>query len=267
MFEGWSGIGEGWGEGQEINTDTLIENIKTTGRNFAGPVAKLLALAFVLKMLLTLLTSIVMLVGQFAEMPVMFTVATGLDILSIPLLFVVSLLPQMLFRPLQVQAFEGRDFVTGIGDAVRITKDGAVRVVIAVIAFGISICLGMLGCGIGALIPMFFFYQVPFLAATTELPIGDCFRRSYELNKAYFVPVLVAIAASMVIGGVVSGCAGGVFGALGGVLMATSPGLGKLVAGVGVDIFTFLSASAVLVISAGVLLTIQATERGTEFKR
>ena len=106
-FEGWSQINEGWDTGNPVETEDLIANLKTVARNFAGPVAITLVAFWAVKVLLSVLIGIVMIAASVAEVVVLFTVGGLLGYLGYLLLAVLSLAIASLYRPIQLQAFEG----------------------------------------------------------------------------------------------------------------------------------------------------------------
>lgn len=264
-FEGWSPINEGWNPG-DISTEDILANLKTVAKNFLGPVAMLLGILWGAKILITLLVGSMQIVGQVAEVPVLFTVAGFVSLLGIPIALIVGLIQSSLYRPIQLQAFEGKAFVSGVGDVVRLAKEVLAKVLITSLLFGVATAIGGLACGIGMFVPLFFFAQAPYLAATTELRPTECMRRSYELNKAYYMPVLIALAISMFVGGLVGGCGGAIVGALGGALTSINIGLGTIIGGMGADIIGAVCGSIVLISTGGLFASIQSVERNVPFK-
>lgn len=264
-FEGWSAINEGWDSGGGIDLADIGANLKTVARNFAGPVALVLIALWSLKILISLLVGGLMVIGGIAEVGALYTVAQVVSFVGIALLLVIGIVQWSLFRPMQLQAFEGREFIGGVGDAARLSREVVVKTAITALVWGLSLFVGGLGCGIGMLIPFFFFSQAPYLAATTELSPWECMRRSYELNKAYFMPVLGAVVASLAIMTVVQGCGRVIVAGLGGALNTVNLGLGALVSGLGGDLLGLFGGAVILVITATVYTTIQSVERQIPF--
>jgi len=265
-FEGWSALNEGWNPG-DVPIDEIVENLKTVAKNFAGPVGLAFLAMWAVKVLVSILIGSMMVVGQVASVPALFTAAGFIAFLGVPVAIIVSLLQSSLYRPLQLQAFEGKPFVSTLGEAFSLAKAVVGKVAVAALLYGVSVGIGAIGCLIGALVPMFFFCQAPYLAATTELSSWECMRRSYELNKAYFMPVLIALAATMVIGGGLAGCGGAIFGIIGGALGSFSPGLGQLVSGLGSDFVAIVTGGVLLVVTGALFTTVQSVERGIAFTR
>ena len=265
-FEGWSAINEGWDSGAGISVNDILANLKTSARNFAGPVALALMLIWAVKALVSLAVGTFMIVGQVAGVGALFTVASIIGYAGIPLVIIIMLVQMSLYRPVQLQAFEGREFVGGIGDAFRLSKEVAGKVALTTLLYGLASAIGAIACLVGMLIPLFFFCQAPYLAATTELRPWECMRRSYELAKAYFMPVLAAIVASFGIAALLNGCGALIVGAIGGLVSQASPGAGYLIIALGGDLFGFLGACGLLVISGGLFTSIQSLERSIPFK-
>ncbi len=265
-FEGWSAINEGWDSGSVMTLNDILANVKTTARNFFGPVAMVLVGMWAIKALLSFLVGVVLIGGQVTNVEMLYTAGSWLGYLGYPLVVVISLVQLSLYRPLQLQAFEGREFVSGAGDVFKLSREVLGKVAVTTLIYGVASTLGLIGCLIGALIPIFFFCQAPYLAATTELSPGECMRRSYELAKAYYMPVLAAIVASSAISVVLNGCGGLFIGAIGGIIAPFSVGASALVIGLGGDLFGVLGACGLLVFSGGVFTTIQSVERSIPLK-
>lgn len=261
-FEGWSVIGEGWDTGNDIETSELFSNLKSVAKNFAGPVGMVLVAYWAIKLLLSLGIGLLLITAEVAQINVLFTVGNVLGYLGYLIVLLVGLAQWSLFRPIQLQAFEGREFISGFGDAFRLSREALGKTIICALLWGFSIGVGSIACGIGALIPIFFFSQAPYLGATTELTPWEAMRRSYELNKAYWMPVLGAVAGSLFVMAFFQGCGGAVMGLIAGLLMQVSPGLGSLVLNLGTDIISMLGGAMILIITGGIYTTIQAAERG-----
>lgn len=265
-FEGWSALNEGWNPG-DVPIDEIVLNLKTVAANFVGPVGMVFAALWAVKILVSLLVGGVMVIAQIASVPALFKGAALFGLIAIPIGILIGLLQSSLYRPLQLQAFEGKAFVGTFGEAVSLARAVVGKVAVAALLYGLSMGIGTIACGLGALVAMFFFCQAPYLAATTELSAWECMRRSYELNKAYFMPVLIALAATLMIGGVLAGCGGAIFGVIGSALSQMSPGLGHLVSSLGSDAIAVLTGAVLLVLTGGLFTTIQSVERGIAFTR
>lgn len=264
-FEGWSEIGEGWDTGNPIENADLVANLKSVAGNFLGPVAMTLVAFWTLKLLLSVAIGLVFLVASLAEVNALYTVGGLMGTFGYLLISVLGLALASLYRPIQLQAFEGRDFVAGFGDAFRSAREVVGKAAICSVLLGVSMCIGGIACGIGALVPLFFFCQAPYLGVTTELSPMEAMRRSYELNKAYWMPVLGAVGASFIIMAVIQGCGLAIIGVISVPLSKLNLGLGSLFGNLGMDILSLVGISIVLVITGAVFTTIQSAERGVPF--
>jgi hypothetical protein len=264
-FEGWSKLNEGW-DGGDVAIDELIENTKTVLNNSLGPVLVAFAMIWGLKIAISLIVGALGALGVWV-MGVFGTIGGIVGFLAIPVLILVSLVQNALFRPIQLQAFEGKEFIGSAGEALGMAREVIVKVVLTSALFGVVTSVGFVFCVVPGLAALFFFCQAPYLAATTELPPWECMRRSYELNKTYALPVAIALAAALVVSGVMGGCGGGASGFVGGLVAKLSPPVGSLVGTLGSDIFSMVGGFGTLVAFGAVFTTIQSLERGVPFKR
>lgn len=264
-FAGWSKLNEGW-EGGELDAQELVENAKLVARNSIGPVLYAwLAISSPL-ILTALLSGTAFTAGFYAGSEAMLTIGNILAVLMIPVTLVIGIAKFALFRPMQMQAFEGREFVSGIGETFRLSKEVLVKVILTTLLFGVSLALGTIACGIGSLVAVFFFVQAPYLAATTAMSPMDCMRRSYELSKSYAIPTVIALAGALTSIGI-GGCLGAFFRGIGGLLANLSPPIGNMVGEVLASVGTVATEFVALVILAIVFTSIQSLERKVGFKR
>lgn len=264
-FEGWSMLNEGW-DGGAIAVEELVQNVKTVVTNSIKTILAALVVLWGAKFLVTLLTILSTGLGYWVT-PAFGTVAMISGYLGIFVGVVVAIAQQSLYRPIQLQAFEGREFVGGAMEALKLARDVLGKVALTMLLVFASTTLGLIVCGFGAFFAFFFFCQAPYLAATTELKPWECMRRSYELNKAYAVPAGISVAVSLVGVGVLNGCGGALVGGVGTALMSVSPPIGSAVMGIGADVLGFVSGALVLVVTGAIFTTIQSVERGVAFRR
>lgn len=267
-FSNWSKPNEGW-DGGSIEVDELIQNAKLVASNSVPPLLIALAVFWSLKFLASFGLGALELLARVvpSTMELVATLASVTAGLGGIAAAIAGILGYSLYRPMQLQAFEGKAFVGGAGEALKLAKEAMGKTVVTSLLYGVTLFLGLLACAIGVLIPLFFFVQAPYLAATTELSPMECLRRSYELNKAYAMPVGLAIALSLVSVGAFTGCGTAIAGMLGGLLGRLFAPLGVWVAALGADLFAFAGGFAVLVITGAVFTTIQSHERGIAFRR
>ncbi len=267
-FSNWSKPAEGWDAGA-IETTELVDNVTLVAKNSVPAIAMALGVLWVINFLPDILITVVLLVAQFS--PGVAGVAATAMALTLPITILVALVVGLgvpaLMRPMQMQAFEGKDFVNGPSDAFRLAREVVGKTVVTSLLFSVSVMIGGLACGIGALVPLFFFVQAPYLAATTELPPMECMRRSYELTKAYALPVAIALGASLVSVGVLSGCGGSIAAVVGELLSSVFPPIGYFVGSLGADIASFVGAFASLVFTTAIFTSIQSIERGVPLAR
>lgn len=264
-FEGWSKLNESW-DGGDIAVDELIENAKTVVNNSLGPVLVAFGMLWGVKVAVTLIVGGLSALGVWVT-GVFGTIAGFVAFLSIPVLVLVSLAQNALYRPVQLQAFEGKGFIGGAGEALGMAREVVVKVMLTAALFGVTVGVGSVFCVLPGLAAFFFFCQAPYLAATTELAPWECMRRSYELNKSYALPVALALAAALVTVGVFNGCGAAVSGVIGSLIGKVSAPIGGLVAGLGMDLFSIVGSFGAFVAFAAVFTTIQSVERGVPFKR
>jgi hypothetical protein len=264
-FEGWSKLNEGW-DGGEIGVDELIENAKIVVNNSLGPVLVAFAGLWGIKLALTLIVGVFTALGVWV-MGLFGTIAGFVAFLSIPLLVLLGLAQNALFRPVQLQAFEGKEFIGSVGEALGMAREVVVKVILTTALFGVVTGVGSVFCLIPGLAALFFFCQAPYLAATTELQPWECMRRSYELNKSYALPVAIALAAALITVGIVTGCGSAASGAIGTLIGRLVPAIGGLVTQLGVDLFSIAGSFGAFVAFAAVFTTIQSIERSVPFKR
>lgn len=260
-FSKWSRPDEGWDAGN-LELDELVKNGQVVLRNSLPAILIAVAIIWGVKFAYDIVVSGLALVLYLAPNRL---VAVLLDVASWGgwlVSLAVTLVGYALYRPIQLQAFEGKAFVSGAVEALKLGREVLVKVVGTAALFGVSLMAGLIVCVVGMIIPLFFFCQAPYLAATTELSPMECMRRSYELNKAYAMPVVIALAVSLLSVGVLTGCGVAVFGAIGAAVAAGFPPAGILIGSFSADLFGALGMFVMLVASGAVFVTVQSMERG-----
>lgn len=263
---GWSKLNEGWDEGT-IPIDELVENLKTVARNGAVTIAIAVALLYAPLILLhlgvTALVAITAIVPSIAGVVGIAGLLVG--VLGVVITIAITLVMYSLYRPLQQQCFEGKDFVGGGVDALKAAREVAGKVAVASLMLFAACAVGTLACGLGTLVAAFFFCQAPYLAATTELAPAQCMRRSYELNKRYVMAVLVGFAVVFVASGVVAVVGGGAAGMVSVIAAILYEPLAEPVLTLGIDIVSIVSFTLGILVFGTVFATIQSIERGVPF--
>ncbi len=205
-------ITEGWGIGPEVTFDELIERLKLVFRRATGPVLMAwLGIAGII-LIFALLGSLFYIVNYFVTAPGVSSVL-GLfhSIFEMgyqPILYVVGAFQLALFRPLHRQIFEGEGVIASPLDAVRDAKGAFLYVLAVVLILSFASGLGVFCCLIPGLLVAFLFCQAPYLTATQGLDPIAALKRSFELNKAYWMvifAVVIGIFAVSVAGTVVGG--------------------------------------------------------------
>ena len=263
---GWSKLNEGW-DGGTIDVDELVANLKTVARNSGVTIAMAVALLYAPLILLHVGVALLVAIAAFAPSITGVAAMSGMvvGVLAIFINLGILILTYALYRPLQQQCFEGKDFVPGALEALKAAWEVVPKVALTALMLFAALAVGMLACGVGVLVAAFFFVQAPYLAATTELAPAQCMRRSYELNKRYVMPVAIGFAVVFVGTGIIAAVGGGVAALVGFLVGLAFAPLGEAVTTIGIDLLSILMATLGLIAFGTVFATIQSIERGVPF--
>ncbi|MFP4600434.1 MAG: hypothetical protein ACLFVJ_19420 [Persicimonas sp.] len=206
-------ITEGWGGGPEITFDEIIERLKLVFRRATGPVLMAWLGLGAISLLVALIGSLFDIVNYFVTSPgvsgMLGLMHTIFEIGFQPILYVLGAFQFALFRPLHRQIFEGEGVITGPMDAIRDAKGVFLYVFAVVLIMSFGSGLGAACCLIPGLLILFLFNQAPYLAATQGLDPFESLKRSFELNKTYWMVIFALIIGVFVVS-TAGGCVYGV---------------------------------------------------------
>ncbi len=214
-------ITEGWGGGEEVTFDEVLDRLKLVAKRAQGPVLTAWLMAGAVLLAFDLLGGLLHVVNYFIDSV---AVSGALGIVEMVLGFVASVagflvvsLQLGLMKPLYRQVFGGQSSVTTPKEALNESKGVFGPMLIVSLIIGLAMGIGGMCCLVPGIFLAFVFCQAPYLVATKGLSPLDAIQTSLQINKQYWQVILVAVvgmAIAGVIGGVVMVIGGGIVGAL-----------------------------------------------------
>ncbi|QDG53966.1 hypothetical protein FIV42_25455 [Persicimonas caeni] len=197
-------VTEGWGGGHEVTLDEVVDRLKLVANRAMGPVLKAWlavgAVILVFNMLDAFLGIINYFVDSVAVSGAIGIVSMILGIVALVVSIAAGALQFAMFKPLHRVVFEGEHVYSGPMDVINEAKGPFVAIVILTVAITFLFGLGAACCLVPGLFIAFVFSQAPYIAATQDVDPMEAAKRSFVLNKTYWMPVLIAIGALVIIG-------------------------------------------------------------------
>jgi len=196
---GSSGLTEGWGEGASLGFDEIKARFSLVFDRSKGSILKAWIVLGLLPLTLALVGSVLSITAYFA--PVIGLVGViGVAIMNVfllPVSIALTIAQLSLFKPLHRRIFEDAHVQMGVMDTIESTKGVFFSVLGVSLLAGVASFFGTLLCLIPGLVIGFLLMQSVYLAAGRELGVMDAMAQSYELNKRYFLSVLLVVAAGI----------------------------------------------------------------------
>lgn len=196
---GSSGLTEGWGEGASLGFDEIKARFSLVFGRAKGSILMAWVVLGLLPLTLALVGSVLSITAHFA--PVIAIVGViGVAILNfflLPVSIALTIAQLSLLKPLHRRIFEDAHVQMGVMDTIKSTRGVFFSVLGVSMLAGVASFVGTLFCLIPGLVIGFLLMQSVYLAAGQELGVMEAMAQSYELNKRYFMSVLLVVAAGI----------------------------------------------------------------------
>jgi hypothetical protein len=257
-------VTEGWGGGPEVTTDEVVERLKLVFARAKGSILKawlgIAAVLLVFEMLQASLRVVSYFLDNIAVSAALGTIGMVIGLIAWVVGIGASAMQLSLLKPLHRAIFEGAHAVGGPKEVLQEAAGVFVPVFLAMLLVSVS-SLGLLCCIVPGLFLLFVFCQAPYLAATQGLDPIAALKRSFYLNKTYWMVILAAFAAMLVVG-LIAGCFLGVSNAVLGWMSSFLRPFNWIVLSGLTWVFLQFFMFGVLLVHASIFSTIESKETG-----
>jgi hypothetical protein len=260
-------ITEGWGGGEEVTMDEVIERLKLVFGRAVGPVLYAWLAIAAVTLAFDLISSLLYVVRYFLDSVgargALLTIQGIFEFASTPVYVVVGGLQWALFKPMHREIFEGEGAAGGLMDVLRSAMSVFLYTFAAVLLVSLSSSLGGVCCILPGLFLAFLLFQAPYITATQGIGPIEALKRSLNLHKMYWMLVLAVVAATFIAAGI-GGCVGGVFtfilGLVASVIRPFDSPFMTIFAWLGIQLAMF----AIFVVHSTVFSLIESKETGAQ---
>jgi hypothetical protein len=191
-----------------VTVDEVVDRFKIVFDRAKGSILKawfgVAAVLLIFEMLQASMSVVNYFLDNVAVSAVLGTIGMVLGFIAWFVGIAASALQMSLLKPLHRALFEGVHTVGGPKEVLREASTVFVPVLIAMLLLSVS-SFGLICCIVPGLFLLFIFCQAPYLAATQDIDPISALKRSFELNKTYWMVILAAIGAMLVVG-LTAGC-------------------------------------------------------------